>query len=61
MSGKMGSRATAKKPTTVRRQSAKASGAFGKETGEQVLSGEVTQNVDKASRGARVKSSGQGG
>jgi len=61
MSGKMGSRSTGKKPETVRRHSAKTTGAFGKETAEQVTSGEVTQNVDKAGRKRRVKGSGQGG
>lgn len=50
MSGKMGSRATGRKPETVRRQSAKTTGAFGKETDAQVVSGDANQNMDKAAR-----------
>lgn len=50
MSGKMGKRATGQKPTSVRRQSAKTDGAFGKETSDQVTVGDARRNVDKAVR-----------
>jgi len=50
MSGKMGSRSTGRKPDTVRRQSAKTTGAFGKETDAQVVSGDANQNLDKVAR-----------
>ena len=48
MSGKTGSRPTGKKPTTVRRQSAKTDGAFGKEGIEQVEGNGRNRNMDKA-------------
>jgi len=48
MSAKMGKRLTARKPDTVRRQSAKTDGAFGKETADQVTSGNVNRNEDNA-------------
>jgi hypothetical protein len=47
MSGKTGKRATGKKPTSVRRQSAKTDGAFGKEDLNRVQSGDSTRNRDK--------------
>jgi len=61
MSGKMGQRSTGKKPATVRRQSAKTAGASGKETGDQVTSGDANRNMDKASRPSRVGKAGGGG
>ena len=47
MSGKTGKRETAKKPSTTRRQSAKADGAFGeqKDTNRKA---EVERNIDRA-------------
>jgi len=53
MSGKMGKRATGKKPMTARRQSAKTDGAFGKETGGQVTTSETGRNLDRGSRKVR--------
>jgi len=50
MSGKSGRRETGRKPTTVRRQSAKTDGAFGKETDQQLVTGDARRNVDKAVR-----------
>ncbi len=50
MSGKMGKRITGRKPDTVRRQSAKTDGAFGKETEAQVNSGDSNRNEDKSVR-----------
>jgi hypothetical protein len=50
MSGKSGKRATGNKPSSVRRQSAKTDGAFGKETSDQVTVGDARRNVDKAVR-----------
>jgi len=47
MSGKTGSRPTGKKPATVRRQSAKTDGAFGKEGVEQVEGSGRNRNIDK--------------
>jgi len=49
MSSKMGKRETAKKPTTVRRTSAKTDGAFGKEQAKDLFAGEEL-NVDKAAK-----------
>jgi len=60
MSGKMGRRETGRKPATVRRQSAKTTGAFGKEKDAQVVSGETNQNVDKATRRSRTGGAGGG-
>ena len=48
MSGKTGSRSTGKKPLSVRRQSAKTDGAFGKEGIEQVEGNGRNRNIDKA-------------
>jgi hypothetical protein len=48
MSGKTGSRPTGRKPATVRRQSAKTDGAFGKEGVEQVEGNGRNRNMDKA-------------
>jgi hypothetical protein len=48
MSGKRGSKPTGRKPQSVRRQSAKTDGSFGKETGEQVIGSERERNMDKA-------------
>jgi len=48
MSGKTGSRATGRKPATVRRQSAKTDGAFGKEDVERVEGNGRNRNLDKA-------------
>ncbi len=50
MSGKTGKRATGQKPTTVRRQSAKTDGAFGKEGLKEVQTSDATRNRDKATR-----------
>jgi len=55
MSGKTGKRSTGRKPDTVRRQSAKTDGAFGKETMDQVTSGASDRNLDKAARPSRKK------
>ena len=48
MSGKTGSRPTGRKPATVRRQSAKTDGAFGKEGIEQVTGNETERNRDRS-------------
>jgi hypothetical protein len=48
MAGKTGKKPTGKKPLSVRRQSAKTDGAFGKETIEQVDGSGVNRNLDKA-------------
>jgi hypothetical protein len=48
MSGKTGSRPTGRKPQTVRRQSAKTDGAFGKEGVEQIEGKRRNRNLDKA-------------
>jgi hypothetical protein len=48
MAGKMGKRATGKKPSTSTRTSAKTDGAFGKEQIDRVKSGNEL-NRDKAS------------
>jgi hypothetical protein len=53
MSGKTGSRPTGRKPAGVRRQSGKTGGAFGKETREQVTSGDFARNPAKAARRPR--------
>jgi hypothetical protein len=53
MSGKMGERSTGKKPDSVRRKSAKTTGAFGKETEKQVVTGDANRNRDKATRTGR--------
>jgi hypothetical protein len=50
MSGKTGRKPTGRKPLTVRRQNAKTDGAFGKETLDQIVVGDVEQNLDKAVR-----------
>jgi hypothetical protein len=50
MSGKTGQRQTGRKPSEVRRKSAKTDGAFGKEQGEQVVSGDQARNRDKATK-----------
>jgi len=55
MSGKMGKRSTGRKPDTVRRQSAKTDGAFGKETLDQVATGDANRNEDKAVRKKRTE------
>lgn len=47
MSGKMGKRATGRKPTTSKRTDAKTDGAFGKENIERVTS-EIERNEDHA-------------
>ncbi len=47
MSGKSGKRETGTKPSTVRRQSAKTDGAFGKENIDQIVT-ETERNQDKA-------------
>jgi hypothetical protein len=48
MSGKTGSKPTGRKPQSVRRQSAKADGASGKESREKVQPGGAAGNMDKA-------------
>jgi len=48
MSGKTGSKPTGRKPMSVRRQSAKTDGAFGKEGVEQVEGNGRNRNMDKA-------------
>ena len=48
MSGKTGSKPTGRKPQSVRRQSDKADGAFGKEGVEQVQGKRRNRNMDKA-------------
>ncbi len=53
MSAKMGRRSTGRKPDTVRRKSAKTTGAFGKETAAEVTTGDVNRNVDRGSSKAR--------
>jgi len=50
MSGKMGHRATGRKPETVRRKSAKTDGAFGKETINQVKPGDQEHNEKSSVR-----------
>jgi hypothetical protein len=60
MSGKMGRKPTGRKPDSVRRQSAKTTGAFGKETGKQVVTGESSQNIDRGARKARSRRDGSG-
>jgi hypothetical protein len=50
MSGKTGRKPTARKPLNVRRQGSKTDGAFGKETVDQIVAGDVEQNLDKAVR-----------
>jgi hypothetical protein len=60
MSAKMGQRSTGRKPTSVRRTSSKTTGASGKETANQVTSGDANQNIDKATRRTRVGHSGGG-
>jgi hypothetical protein len=60
MSGKTGRRPTGRKPDSVRRQSSKTTGAFGKETAEQVVTGETSQNTDKATRTGRTSRAGSG-
>ena len=58
MSGKTGSKPTGRKPQSVRRQSDKADGAFGKEGAEQVVTGKGrNRNMDNAV----LKKSGAGG
>ena len=54
MSGRTRRRATGRKPTSVRRQSGKTDGAFGKETAARVVTGAANRNRDKESR-ARTK------
>jgi hypothetical protein len=54
MSGKTGKRTTGRKPDTVRRQSAKTDGAFGKETDAQVTAGDSNRNVKKSVRRTRA-------
>jgi len=51
----MGKRSTGRKPDTVRRQSAKTDGAFGKETLDQVATGDANRNEDKAVRKKRTE------
>ena len=60
MSGKMGQRPTGRKPTTVRRQSSKTTGASGKEQDNQVVSGDANRNMDKATRRRTTGSAGGG-
>ena len=60
MSGKTGSRSTRRKPTTVRRQSAKTDGAFGKENAERVEGNGRNRNLDKAV-GKKTTTGGAGG
>ena len=50
MSGKMGKRATGRKPETVRRKSAKTDGAFGKETIGQIKPGDQEHNEKSSVR-----------
>lgn len=50
MSGKMGRKATGRKPETVTRKSAKTDGAFGNETMQQVHPGDQNRNEDKSVR-----------
>ena len=58
MSGKTGKRPTGRKPDTVRRQSAKTDGAFGKETADQVMAGDSNRNEAKSVRQRRTGKSG---
>ena len=58
MSGKTGRRSTGRKPDSVRRQSSKTTGAFGKETGEQVVTGDTNRNTDRTARKSRTSGSG---
>jgi hypothetical protein len=60
MSGKTGRRPTGRKPISVRRQTSKTTGAFGKETGEQVVTGGTNRNTDKSARGTRTSRTGSG-
>jgi len=60
MSGKSGRRPTGKKPDSVRRQSSKTTGAFGKETAEQVSTGDANRNIDKATRKSRTAPAASG-
>ena len=48
MSSKTGRKPTGRKPETVRRQSAKSDGAFGKEQKEQLNTTDSSRNVDKS-------------
>jgi hypothetical protein len=59
MSSKIGKKPTGRKPDTVKRQSAKTDGAFGKETAEHVTSGDANRNEDKAVRRERSAGSGR--
>jgi hypothetical protein len=60
MSGKTGRRPTGRKPASVRRQSAKTAGAFGKETSEQVITGDASRNTDRGARDSRKGRAGSG-
>jgi hypothetical protein len=50
MSEQMGSRPTGRKPESVRRQSSRTTGAFGKEKNEQVVTGNANRNTDRDAR-----------
>ncbi len=50
MAGKSGKRITGRKPTSVRRQSARKDGAFGKEQPDRVKAEGADRNIDKAVR-----------
>jgi hypothetical protein len=54
MSGKTGKKPTGRKPDSVRRQSSRAVGAFGKETGQQVVTRDTNRNIDKGGRKSRT-------
>jgi hypothetical protein len=59
MSGKTGRRPTGRKPESAPRQNAKTTGAFGKETSEQVSAGDANRNVDKSTRKSGRSGSGR--
>jgi hypothetical protein len=59
MSGKAGRKPTGRKPEGVRRQNARADGAFGREAATRVTSGASSRNIDKASRKEREQVSAE--
>lgn len=60
MGGKMGKRPTGRKPESVRRQSSKTTGASGKETAGEVVTGDSNRNIDKATRTKSTGGTGSG-
>lgn len=60
MSGKTGKKPTGRKPQSVRRESDKTDGAFGKETLDQVEGKRVNRNIDKSVAQKLTKTGGSG-